>query len=309
MDLRQLAALVAVADTGSFSAAADQLHTVQSNVSTHVARLEKELGAQLVDRSAGRLTEEGEAVVARARRIQGELDAVVGDLSALRHEVSGNVRLGVISTTARWLIPLMLDALAARHPGVKTVVVDASTTSLAPQLVAGRLDLAVLNLPIGDPELTAEALFDEDFLLVTPVGHPLFDHESVDMKDLAEVELFLPPTGTALRNELDQAARQAGVELQAKAELDGVRLTASLVFQGHGAAVLPATAVSSWQEESWRRIALRSIPERRVGLAWRRRGRLSAPARALQQVIREVVAREAETQPGVRLAGIASTPG
>jgi LysR family hydrogen peroxide-inducible transcriptional activator len=306
MDLRQLAALVAVADTGSFSAAADALHTVQSNVSTHVARLERELGVQLVDRSAGRLTEEGEAVVARARRIQGEVDAVVTDLSALRHEVSGNVRLGVISTTARWLIPLLLDNLAARHPNVRTVVVDASTTSLAPQLTAGRLDLAIVNLP-ADPELAVEALFDEDFLVVAPVGHPLFDRASVDMADLAEVELFLPPRGTALRHELDQAAEEAGATLQAKAELDGVRLTASLVFQGHGAAILPATAVSSWQEEGWRRIPLRSIPGRRVGLAWPRRGRLSAPARALRQVIHDVVIREAEAQPGVRLAGIAST--
>jgi LysR family hydrogen peroxide-inducible transcriptional activator len=68
MDLRQLAALVAVADEGTFSAAADALHTVQSNVSTHVRRLERELGTQLVDRAGNRLTEEGEVVVARARR-------------------------------------------------------------------------------------------------------------------------------------------------------------------------------------------------------------------------------------------------
>ncbi|MEN3273610.1 MAG: hypothetical protein V7636_2371, partial [Actinomycetota bacterium] len=73
MDLRQLAALVAVAETGTFSAAADVLHTVQSNVSTHIARLERELGVTLVDRAAGRLTEEGVAVVARARRVQAEL--------------------------------------------------------------------------------------------------------------------------------------------------------------------------------------------------------------------------------------------
>ena len=73
MDLRQLASLVAVAETGTFSAAATNLHTVQSNVSTHVARLERELGVTLVDRSAGRLTGEGEVVVARARRIQAEL--------------------------------------------------------------------------------------------------------------------------------------------------------------------------------------------------------------------------------------------
>src|SRR5688500_16312470 len=111
MDLRQLAALVAVAETGTFSAAADVLHTVQSNVSTHVARLERELGATLVDRAAGRLTEEGEVVVARARRIQAELDALAADVASLRDEVEGVSRLGVIGTTARWLMPPLLTAM------------------------------------------------------------------------------------------------------------------------------------------------------------------------------------------------------
>ena len=78
MDLRQLAALTAVADHHSFSAAARALHTVQSNVSTHVARLERELGATLVDRATGQLTEAGELVVVRARRVQAELEALVG---------------------------------------------------------------------------------------------------------------------------------------------------------------------------------------------------------------------------------------
>src|ERR671911_2714366 len=91
MDLRQLAALTAVADAGSFSAAARRLHTVQSNVSTHVARLEKELGVTLVDRAAGRLTEEGEVVVARARRVQAELEALTADVASLRDEVAGSV--------------------------------------------------------------------------------------------------------------------------------------------------------------------------------------------------------------------------
>src|SRR3954452_2275687 len=96
MDLRQLNAVVAVADNGSFSAAADALHTVQSNVSTHVARLERELGAPLIDRTNGcRLTEEGQAVVERARRVAAELDALVADVAALRHEGRGSVRLGV----------------------------------------------------------------------------------------------------------------------------------------------------------------------------------------------------------------------
>src|SRR5260370_22941222 len=95
MDLRQLNALVAVADHGTFSAAADALHTVQSNVSTHVARLERELGVTLIDRGAGGLTEEGELVVQRGRRVMAELDALVVDVSALRHGGQRTPRLGL----------------------------------------------------------------------------------------------------------------------------------------------------------------------------------------------------------------------
>src|SRR5437879_4877089 len=129
MDLRQLGALVAVAEHGSFSAAARALHTVQSNVSTHVARLERELGATLIDRATGTLTAEGQAVVARARRIQNELDALAADVASLNDEVAGSVRVGVIGTTARWLVPLLMGTMTERHPKVHVVVVDATTTS------------------------------------------------------------------------------------------------------------------------------------------------------------------------------------
>src|SRR2546422_10287307 len=101
MDLRQLNAVVAVAEYGSFSAAADALHTVQSNISTHVARLERELGCPLIDRTAGcRLTEEGQAVVERARRVAGGLEALVADRPALRPQGPRNARPCLIRTPA-----------------------------------------------------------------------------------------------------------------------------------------------------------------------------------------------------------------
>ena len=108
MDIRQLNALVAVVDNGSFSAAAQSLHTVQSNISTHIARLEKELNVSLIDRQTGVLTEEGQLVVERARRVQTELESISLDVKALHSEVSGIVRLGVIGTTGRWVSPILL---------------------------------------------------------------------------------------------------------------------------------------------------------------------------------------------------------
>jgi DNA-binding transcriptional LysR family regulator len=299
MDLRQLAALTAVADTGTFSAAADALHTVQSNVSTHIARLERELGVILVDRAAGRLTEEGDVVVARARRIAGELDALVADVASLRSDVTGNVHLGVIGTTGRWLMPPLLGAMGERHPGVRVSALEGNTTALLPSLTSGGLDLALLNVPVEDPDVEVTPLFEEDLVVVAPNDHPLAEHASVALEELACHELLLTPRGTSIRVALDAAAAEAGLALVPKAELDGVRLIASLAFEGFGAAVLPASAIPSYFRGAWRVVLIDGIPRRQVALARRRRGLLSAPARALAEVIADVVAASSGTQPGI----------
>jgi LysR family hydrogen peroxide-inducible transcriptional activator len=304
MDLRQLASLVAVAETGTFSAAATKLHTVQSNVSTHVARLEKELGVTLVDRSAGRLTGEGEVVVARARRVQTELEALTADVASLRDDVAGQVHLGIIGTTARWLMPPLLTAIAERHPKVRILTLEANTTALLPQLVAGSLDIGVVNLPAIDPEVVVEPIFEEELILVAPPDHPLASAGAVGVRELAEHELLLTPPGTSIRVLLDEAAEAAGVRLRPKAELDGLRLIASLCFEGFGAGVLPATAIPRWLTTgNWTVVPLPDLPRRCVALGCRKRGLASAPSRVAQEVIRDVVADQAAAHPGVHPTG------
>jgi LysR family hydrogen peroxide-inducible transcriptional activator len=301
VDLRQLAALVAIADTGTFSAAADVLHTVQSNVSTHVARLERELGVTLVDRAGGRLTEEGEAVVARARRVAAELEALSADVASLRDEVSGSARMGVIGTTARWLVPALLSAMEERHPKVAVSVLEGNNTSLVPQLTAGSLDLAVVNAPVDDPDLVLEPLYEEDLVLVVPPDHELADRVEIEMADLDGHPLLLGPSGTAFRSDLDRAARAAGITLVPKVELDGLRLIASLTFEGFGAAVIPSAAIPRWLQgsDAFRKVAIRDAGTRQVSVARRRRGLPSAPARALHEVMVEVLRTQAELKEGV----------
>jgi DNA-binding transcriptional LysR family regulator len=307
MDLRQLGALVAVADYGTFSEAARRLHTVQSNVSTHIARLERELGVTLVDRAAGRLTDEGTAAVERARRIQAEVDALVSDLASIGDHVTGSVRLGVIGTTARWLVPRLLVAMRTAHPRVQVVIVEATTTSLVPQLVTGRLDAAVINLPCADPDVVTEPLFEEDLVLIAPPGHPLADEEEIDLRELAGHPLLLEPPGTSFRDDLDKEAARAGITLEPLAELDGLRLVASLAFEGFGAAIVPATAAPGWLSGDWRRVAVRGLAGRHVGLARRRRGLLAAPARAMTETLNQVILEQGADQPGVVLARSTNT--
>ena len=302
MDIRHLRALVAVAEHGSFSAAADALGTVQSNVSAHVARLERELGTTLIDRSAGRLTGEGEVVAARAYRILGEVEAVTADLGALRADVGGTVRMGIVGTTARWITPVLLAELSRRHPRLRLVVADGTTSSLEPLLGAGRLDMAVLTLPVPGRDLTFESLFDEDLVLVVPRDDdPLVGVTRIALSELSRFELLLPSPGTAFRTEIDSAVRPAGVSLHARAELDGVRLLASLTFEGYGPAVLPATAVPPHLRPRFRSIGIDDLPPRHVVLAQRTRGLPSAGARAIVQTLHHILADPGALPEGVRV--------
>jgi DNA-binding transcriptional LysR family regulator len=309
MELRQLAALLAVADHGSFSAAAAALNTVQSNVSSHVARLERELGVALVDRRHGcALTEEGGAAVERARRVAAELSALVADMAALQAEVVGEARVGMIGTTARWLAPRLIAAVAERHPRVHLVVADATTATLEPQLADGTIDVAVVNYPTLSPDVDARALFDEDLVLVLPSEHPRAREETLALADLDGMAMLLPAPGTALRLEIDDAARSAGVNLVPKAELDGVRLMASLTFDGYGPAILPATAVPERRQEHWRVVKVAGLPRRQVGVAVRRRVPPGAPVRAVLALLDDIVAGEAASHHGLHPPSAAAGP-
>jgi len=300
MDRKQLRTLMAVVDYRSFSGAARALDTVQSNVSAHIARLEQELGVTLIDRATNEPTVEGNAVIERARRIEAEFEALDSDISSLRDTVSGTVRLGAIGTTARWLAPPLLDRLSNEFPEVTVIMLDATTTSLVPSLLDGRIDLAVLNLPVSDPELVVVPLFDEDRVLVVPSGHPLDGQSAVSLSEISQFELLLEATGTSFRDAVDAAAAAKGVRLRPKAEFDGMRLLASLAFAGYGAAIVPASAAPQGLSGNWSLIAITDVPGRTVGMVRRRRGLPSAAQRAVESTVVKAVADGATGQSGIR---------
>ncbi|MGH9296358.1 MAG: LysR family transcriptional regulator [Acidimicrobiales bacterium] len=289
MDLRQLSALVAIADHGSFSAAADALSTVQSNISAHVKKLERELSTVLIDRQTGELTEAGLLVVARARRARSELDSLLSDVLALQHDVAGEVRVGIIGTTARWLVPRLLEVVPQRFPLLKLIFVESTTTALDSQLSLGQIDLAVLNLPHSVGDITLVPLFEEDLVLVTDLEHPLATRGEISVVELADVPLLLPCRGTAFRDELDAAIGSLGIELTARAEVDGTRLIASLTFEGYGPAILPVTAIPLYLRDAWATVRVREITPRLVGVAQRARSLPSAPVRAVIDTLTSIV--------------------
>ncbi len=236
-------------------------------------------------------------MVARARRMLVEMDALVADVSAMRQEVVGTVRAGMIGTTGRWLVPRLYAMLRERHPGVQMTVSDGTSASLEPRLLSGQLDLAVVSLPVVGDELIGTPLFEEDLMLVVPTDHPLASApRPLPLAALCALKLMLPLPNTALRDEIDAALRRAGVTLRPAMELDGIRMIASLTFDGYGPAILPATAVPRHMRERFELVPLAGLPRRRVGVAQRRRGLPSAPTRAVIALL-DIVANDTDDRP------------
>jgi len=300
MDLKQLQALIAIGDHGSFSEAARALGTVQSNISSRIKALEASLDATLIDRSTGRLTRVGEAVAKRAQRIEMEVDAIVDDVIALQSGVSGIVSVGMIGTTGRWLVPILFAVIRDHHPNVRLEVLEGTNSTLEAGLENGTLDVAVVNLPIPSSDIDSFPLFQEDLCLVTTRDSALatthrsknrkgVHYDPVPLAELSTIELLLPLKGTTLREQIDAAVAPAGVVLTPLIELEGIRMLASLAFDGHGPAIIPASAIPEHIRAEFAAIPLETSPHRTVGVAVRRRGFPAASTRVVVEAMKEIV--------------------
>jgi molybdate transport repressor ModE-like protein len=299
MDIKQLQALLAIADHGSFSAAAKALLTVQSNVSAHIQRLENELGVTLVDRHDGSLTDEGEMVAQRARRVIHEIEDIDADIHSLGDSPSGDARIGAIGTTGRWLMPLLLPEVGERHPNVHTTVFEGATNNLVLRINTGEIDAAIVHLPLSTTEFDVTALFAEELVVIAHTKHELAQYESISLAELSDYQLLLAPRGTPLRRIIDRAAANEGVAMNALAEIDGVRLMTSLAFEGYGAAIVPASAIPGWLRGDFVRISVPGLPRRVVGWAQRHRPRPNRATLAVRDTLVDIIDRYGDRQPGV----------
>ncbi len=299
MELRQLEVLVAIADNGSFSGAARALSTVQSNVSAHISRLEKELVTILVERSSGRLTQDGQTVVEHARQVFNQIQDIAAAVESSEKDIAGETRLGCIGTTGRWLMPRLLPVLAEKFPNVHCTISEGSTSSLIPRLIDGSLDACIVHLPVEHDSLESISLFAEDLMLLVDDKHEWATLDKITIAKLATKPLLLPPKNTALRRILDRAAGSQRLVLKPQAEIDGVRLLTSLVYEGFGAAIVPATATPNWLSGNFRRIAIPELPRRVVGWVQRTRPLATKATQAVGAVIREVIEKTDDQQPGV----------
>ncbi|MGW1181769.1 LysR family transcriptional regulator [Streptomyces drozdowiczii] len=243
MEIRQLRHFMAVVTHGSFTAAARAELIVQSALSTSVRNLERELGAELFDRTGRQvvLTEAGRALLPAARTVLAGTDAARDAVASVSGLATGRVRVGTIQTLTCVDLAAELAAFHGRWPGVQISLREATTPELVAGVRAGELDLAFLApdaaaLPEG---LTAFATWHEDLVLITAPGHPLATAGRTLIKDLADEPFVDFRAGTGLETAVRRLAAHCGLERRITCDVTQIRLLVDLVRAGIGVAIVP----------------------------------------------------------------------
>ncbi|MDX8036443.1 LysR family transcriptional regulator [Lentzea sp. BCCO 10_0856] len=244
MELQQMRYVVAVAETGGFTKAAQRCLVVQSALSHQIARLERELGARLFDRTSRsvRLTAAGAAFLPSARQCLDFAERAAAEVAAAVGEVRGRVVVGVIPTVAAVDLPAALKVFRERYPQVRVALRMAPSHELVEQVRHGGLDLAFLGLaPNVRPEgVRGHELARDEHVAVVAPSHPLAGHAETTLQELAE-ELFVDfPAGSPGRVQADQAFAAAGLQREVAFEVTTAELMAGLIREGLGVAVLPS---------------------------------------------------------------------
>ncbi|MGV9455676.1 LysR substrate-binding domain-containing protein [Streptomyces sp. NPDC003635] len=293
--LAQLRAFAAVAEHLHFRDAAAAIGMSQPALSGAVAALEETLGVTLLERTTRKvlLSPAGERLALRAKAVLDEVGALLEEAEAVRAPFTGVLRLGVIPTVAPYLLPTVLRLAHDRYPDLDLQVHEEQTASLVDGLHTGRLDLLLLAVPLGVPGVVELPLFDEDFVLVTPLDHELGGREGIAREALKELNLLLLDEGHCLRDQALDICREAGREdAPVTTTAAGLSTLVQLVAGGLGVTLLPRTAV---RVETTRSNQLMTgcfsdpAPTRRIALAMRSGAARGAEYQELATALRDAL--------------------
>ncbi|MCT7667582.1 LysR substrate-binding domain-containing protein [Shinella kummerowiae] len=287
--LRQLRYFEAMARHNHFGRAADACSISQPALSTQIKELEKELGSDLFERGARqvRLTNFGEAFLVRVREILRSVDELGDVARAARNQLAGRLRIGIIPTVAPYMLPRIIGNLTRLYDGLDIHVRETQTAKLVQELTEGRLDTAIVALPVSEPSLTEVALFNEDFVLVRPgkdEGKPVPNRDM-----LSEMRLLLLEEGHCFR---EQALSFCKVNTERPRELmDGSSLSTlvQMVGAGIGITLIPEMAVAVETRSATVSIARFNAPQpsRTIGMIWRKTSPLAEQLLQISEVVRQ----------------------
>ncbi|MDX3853204.1 LysR family transcriptional regulator [Streptomyces sp. AK02-01A] len=260
MDLRQLEYFVAVAEEENFTRAAERVSISQSGVSAQILKLEREVGAELFDRSARAvtLTVAGKAALEHARAALAAAQAVgqaVGEVTGL---IRGRLTVGMVIGCT--LTPLF-DALAAfhsAHPGVEISLLEDRSDRLVEEVRAGTIDLALIGTATAAPEgLGARTIISDRLVVAVPAGHPLAEPRRVTLREVVDYPIVCMPSGTGLRTVFDEACAAQGLRPAIALQASAADAIADLAVRGLAIAVLSESMAVPYRD----RLTARTIDD------------------------------------------------
>jgi len=281
MNLRDLKYLVALAEHRHFGKAAAACFVSQPTLSTQIRKLEDELGVSLVERAPRKvmLTPAGHDAAARARVIVAEVEQMKEAARRSRDPEAGAVRLGIFPTLGPYLLPHVIPRIRERFPQLELLLVEEKSDVLLARLREGKLDAALLALPVLDDQLHSEFLFEEPFLLAVSAQHPLAGRKRLDVQELSAQRLLLLEDGHCLRDQALEVCRLFGANEKSEFRATSLETLRQMVAADVGITLLPTLSVKPPVPRSDNIRLLDLIgdnpPSRRIAMAWRRSSAMS----------------------------------
>ncbi|HVF51118.1 MAG TPA: LysR family transcriptional regulator [Pyrinomonadaceae bacterium] len=242
MEIRQLRAFAAIAETHTFTAAGARVHVTQAAISMQIRQLEKEVGSPLFIRTPRRvvLTDAGERLLLRARVILREHDAALSELAELAGAEHGRLRVGSASAMVSSLrLPRILKELSEQHPQGEISVVSGTSETLVKQILSGELDVAFISLPVEVRGIETELLSRDELIAIASPRHPLAQQRVVSAFTLAGEKLILGERGGNTRRMIDEFFAEAGLKPNVAMELSRQAAIRRMVEAGMGVGIVP----------------------------------------------------------------------
>ena len=290
MEMHQLRYFVAVAQTNSFSRAAEACFVSQPSLSQQIAKLEAQVGHRLLDRLGRRvqLTDAGRQLLDSAMAILATVEDAKRRLQDDANLAGCRLTLGAIPTIAPYLLPVLLQRFERRHAGVELTVHEDVTRNLIGAVISGELDLAVMALPFKDERLAFEELWTESLLLALPRGHRLARKKQVNMDEIREERFLLLTEMHCLGEQVLSYCRAHECQPHIACRSAQIATMQALIEQGLGVTLLPEMATRNQTKKSivYRRLA-GHCPSRTVTVIWRKHRYHSIAAERFLDVLRE----------------------
>lgn len=248
LNLHALRIFTVLAETRSFSRAAEILYMSQPAVSKATRELETQLGLVLIDRTARpiALTAAGAVLLAHARRIFASERAAVQALAALRDLEVGSLAIGASSTIGNYILPPLVAAFHRSYPGVRLTLDIGNTRQIVERLHSTPLDVAFVEGPVDDADVVLEPWREDELVVIAPPDHPFASAEGVPLARLLAAPLVLREPGSGTREVIELSLRMRGLELPPGViEIGGTEAIKRAVGAGAGLAIVPIETVRS----------------------------------------------------------------